>query len=88
MLEKGSFEQCYACRHPITETDKASEQYEKGVSCPHCYDDLTATKQARFQERQKQVELAARRGEQHIGGPPPARQARGELTQPAQSTDE
>ena len=33
-LEKGSFDQCYACRHPITEADKASEHYEKGVSCP------------------------------------------------------
>ncbi len=87
-LEKGSFDQCYACRHPITETDKASKHYEKGVSCPRCYGDLTANKQARFQERQKQVELAARRGERHIGGPPPARQTRGDLTQPAQSTDE
>jgi len=28
----------------------------------------------RFTERQKQVELAAERGAQHIGGPPPARQ--------------
>jgi hypothetical protein len=34
------------------------------------------------------VELAAARGEQHIGGPPPARQTRGESTLPAQSTDE
>ena len=87
-LEKGSFDQCNACRHPITETDMASEHYERGVSCPRCYDDLTATKRARLQERQKQVELAARRGERHIGGPPPTRQTRGELTQPAQSTDE
>ena len=58
-LEKGSFDQCYACRHPITEADKASAHYEKGVSCPRCYGDLTATRQARFQERQKQVELAS-----------------------------
>ena len=73
-LEKGSYDQCYACRHPITEADKASGHYEKGVSCPKCYQQLTADRQARFSERQKQVELAASRGEQHVGGPPPARQ--------------
>ena len=73
-LEKGSFDQCYACRHPITEQDKISEQYEKGVSCPRCYGDLTANKLARFKERQRQVELSAGRGEQHIGSPPPERQ--------------
>lgn len=73
-LEKGSFDQCYACRHPITEDDKASEHYKKGVSCPRCYGDLTAGRQARLEERQKQVELAASRGERHIGGPPPTRQ--------------
>ena len=72
-LEKGSYDQCYACRHPITEADKASGHYEKGVSCPKCYQQLTADRQARFSERQKQVELAASRGEQHVGGPPPAR---------------
>lgn len=73
-LEKGSYDQCYACRHPITEADKASGHYKKGVSCPKCYQQLTADRQARFSERQKQVELAASRGEQHVGGPPPARQ--------------
>jgi hypothetical protein len=34
------------------------------------------------------VELAARRGEQHIGGPPPARQGHGESAHFSQSTDE
>ena len=75
-LMKGSFDQCYACRHPITEEDKASDRYERGVSCPHCYQQLTEDKEARFRERQKQVELAANRGERHIGGPPPERQKR------------
>lgn len=87
-LEKGSFDQCYACRHPITEDDKASEYYEKGVSCPRCYGDLTVTRLARFEERQKQVDLAAMRGERHIGGPPPARQQTGTSTQFLDSVDE
>ncbi|MEH6583535.1 MAG: rhodanese-related sulfurtransferase [Halioglobus sp.] len=73
-LEKGQYDQCYGCRHPITEQDKLSPQYEKGVCCPGCYDTLTADQKARFAERQKQMELAAARNELHIGAPPPARQ--------------
>lgn len=73
-LDKGSFDQCYACRHPITDEDKASEYYQKGVSCPRCYHSISEERQARFKERQKQVELAALGGYRHIGGPPPQRQ--------------
>ena len=46
-----------------------SPQYQRGVCCPHCFDELTAERRARFTERQKQVELASRRGETHIGAP-------------------
>ncbi len=73
-LEKGQYDQCYGCRHPITEQDKLSPKYEKGVCCPGCYDSLSADQKARFAERQKQVELAAQRRQKHIGGPPPERQ--------------
>jgi len=73
-LEKGQYDQCYGCRHPITEQDKLSPKYEKGVCCPGCYDHLTEDQKARFAERQKQIELAAARDELHIGAPPPARQ--------------
>jgi UPF0176 protein len=73
-LEKGRYDQCFGCRHPITEQDKQSGKYEPGVCCPHCFDSLTADQRLRFRERQKQVELAAKRGEPHVGAPPPARQ--------------
>lgn len=73
-LEKGRYDQCYGCRHPITEEDKHSGLYEVGVCCPHCYDLLTADQRLRFAERQKQVELAAIRGEPHVGAAPPTRQ--------------
>ena len=73
-LEKGQYDQCYGCRHPITEADKLSGKYEKGVCCPHCHDRLTADQKARFSERQKQIELAAQRGEAHVGAAPPDRQ--------------
>jgi UPF0176 protein len=73
-LEKGQYDQCYGCRHPITEQDKQSDKYQKGVCCPLCYDSLTPDQKARFSERQKQIELAAQRGEVHVGAPPPDRQ--------------
>jgi len=73
-LEKGHYDQCHGCRHPITEEDKLSPHYEQGVCCPGCYDKLSADQKARFAERQKQIELAAARNEQHIGAAPPARQ--------------
>ena len=67
-LEKGRYDQCNACRLPITETDKQSEKYQQGVSCPHCYDRLTDRQRIRFSEREKQMQLARQRGEHHIGG--------------------
>ncbi len=73
-LEKGQYDQCYGCRHPITEQDKQSERYEKGVCCPRCYDSLTEDQKKRFAERQKQIELASARGDVHVGASPPARQ--------------
>jgi len=76
-LKKGKYDQCYACRHPITEADKLEPTYEQGVSCPRCFDDLTEDQKARFSERQKQIELARARGEKHVGSPPPARQQTG-----------
>ena len=66
-LEKGSYDQCHACRLPITENDKLSEKFRQGVSCPACYDSSTDNQRRRFAEREKQVQLARRRGESHIG---------------------
>ena len=37
-LNKGKYEQCYGCRHPISSKDMKSNKYLKGVSCPKCYD--------------------------------------------------
>lgn len=66
-LEKGNYDQCNACRLPITEADKSSEHYQQGVSCPYCYDKVTAEQKVRFMEREKQMALARQRGEAHIG---------------------
>ena len=66
-LQKGSYDQCHACRLPITETDRQSSQYQQGVSCPYCYDKKSDAERVRFREREKQVQLAKQRGEDHIG---------------------
>lgn len=66
-LEKGKYDQCNACRMPITDADKASKNYQQGVSCPHCYDKTTAERRIRFIEREKQIALAKKRGEAHLG---------------------
>ena len=66
-LNKGSYDQCHACRLPITEQDKQSEKYISGVSCPSCFDKKSAKQRKRFAERERQVQLAKVRGESHIG---------------------
>ena len=66
-LEKGSYDQCHACRLPITDEDKQHEKYQQGVSCASCYDKKSDTERLRFMEREKQVQLAKQRGEEHIG---------------------
>ncbi len=66
-LEKGSYDQCHACRLPITEDDKNSDKYEPGVSCPCCYDKKSEQQRKRFAERERQVQLAKSRGEEHLG---------------------
>nr|WP_305910206.1 rhodanese-like domain-containing protein [Methylomarinum sp. Ch1-1]MDP4520836.1 rhodanese-like domain-containing protein [Methylomarinum sp. Ch1-1] len=66
-LKKGRYDQCHACRRPITEDDKNSDLFQQGVSCPHCYDKVSEQQRRRFQERQKQVQMAKQRGEEHIG---------------------
>ena len=69
-LEKGQYDQCHGCRHPITEEDKQSEQYLEGIACPRCFDKQTPDQRARFTERQKQIQLAKARNEHHIGDQP------------------
>jgi len=66
-LKVGEYEQCHGCRHPVSPEDKASTQFVEGVSCPHCFENLTEEKRARFAERQKQSVLAREAGTVHIG---------------------
>ena len=67
-LEQGQYDQCFACRMPITEEDKQHEHYEKGVSCHHCFDKKSDEQRKRYAQRQKQIAIAKEHGEEHIGG--------------------
>lgn len=73
-LKPGPLELCRACRWPLTEVDKTSPHYVKGVSCAHCHDQTTPEHKVNLAERQRQTELAQARGEVHVG----ARMARRE----------
>jgi len=66
-LGEGRYELCPACRMPLSEEDKESPHYVKHVSCPKCHERLTPERRASLEERGRQVELAAARGERHIG---------------------
>ncbi|HBW84214.1 MAG TPA: hypothetical protein DEF79_09265 [Gammaproteobacteria bacterium] len=68
-LERGSYDQCHACRMPITEQDKLIEGYQPGISCHYCVDKHSPEQLERYAERERQIELAQRRGEEHLGQP-------------------
>jgi UPF0176 protein len=66
-LAEGGYVQCHACRRPLSTEDMRSPDYREGVSCPLCVHEADADRLARLEERRKQVALAAKRGERHIG---------------------
>jgi UPF0176 protein len=66
-LEVGLYDMCHGCRMPITEEDKVSPKYNRGISCPNCFDSKTPGQQKRYADRIKQIDLAKKRGERHIG---------------------
>jgi UPF0176 protein len=66
-LIEGDYDQCYACRHPLSPNEMKSKDYKPGISCPYCIDQLSLEKKHSLKERQHQIELARLRGELHIG---------------------
>ena len=56
-LEAGSYDLCLGCGHPVSGADKLSPQYEEGVSCPHCFAELTPEKLAKQREKHKQKQF-------------------------------
>ncbi|MCQ0969265.1 rhodanese-related sulfurtransferase (plasmid) [Paracoccus sp. TK19116] len=66
-LTPGGHSLCHACRRPLGEAERAHPDFEEGVCCPHCVDEYDTADRDRFRERHRQVALAAKRGEFHLG---------------------
>ena len=66
-LTPGDYATCHACRRPVSPADQQHPDFELGVACHRCCHETTETDRARFRERQKQIALAAKRGEAHLG---------------------
>ena len=66
-LRPGVYSQCHSCRHPLGPQDREHPDYSAGECCAHCVDRATPERRARLAERERQVRLAAERGEAHIG---------------------
>ena len=69
-LQEGEYEQCFACRRPVSVEDMQSEHYLEGISCPHCIDTVSEHNRSRFIERQRQITLAKNRNQRHLGVSP------------------
>ena len=61
-MKPGTYELCHACRHPISLLDIESKDYKKGISCPKCIAVLSETKKTKLRQRNKQIEIAKKRG--------------------------
>jgi UPF0176 protein len=66
-LAPGTHSLCFACRMPVSATDRASPLYEEGVACPACHADRTEAERAGYAERHRQQRLAEARGAEHVG---------------------
>ena len=66
-LSEGTYDMCHGCRMPITEKDKESNKYIRGVACSKCFDETTDEQKSRYMSRQKQIDLAKQRNQNHIG---------------------
>ncbi|WPP01244.1 rhodanese-related sulfurtransferase [Pseudomonas sp. HR96] len=64
-LTEGDYDQCHACRTPISVEDRQSAHYSPGISCPHCWDSLSDKTRKSATDRQKQIELAKARNQPH-----------------------
>lgn len=67
-LKVGPHQLCHACRRPLFPEDVKKAEFTVGVSCHQCIDETSEADKDRFRERQKQIELARKRGDDHFGG--------------------
>lgn len=66
-LTQGDHSLCRGCRMPVSAGGRASPHYVEGVCCERCHDARTETQKAGSRERARQMEIAERRGVDHVG---------------------
>jgi UPF0176 protein len=64
-LDKGTYEQCFGCRHPITRQDMKLKSYKKGATCKYCIKTKTKTKIQSSTTRQSQINAAEKNHRKH-----------------------
>ena len=66
-LDKGSYEQCYGCRQPITKQDMKLKSYKKGATCKYCINlkSKTKIKIKSSTTRQSQIDIAEKNNTKH-----------------------
>ena len=64
-LEKGSYEQCYGCRQPITKKDITLKSYIKGATCKYCINLKSKSKIISSSTRQNQIDIAEKNNTKH-----------------------
>ena len=64
-LDKGIYDQCHGCRHPITENEKKLRSYIKGVSCKYCFNLRSADQKKNSKTRQDQIDKAEKSNLDH-----------------------
>lgn len=55
-VEEGESAMCFGCGWPLKRHELQSVKFERGVSCPHCYDQTSEAQKARYRMRQKQMD--------------------------------
>ncbi len=55
-VEEGESAMCFGCGWPLKRHELQSVKFERGVSCPHCFDQTSEAQKARYRMRQKQMD--------------------------------
>ncbi|HEY4713926.1 MAG TPA: rhodanese-like domain-containing protein, partial [Aquirhabdus sp.] len=55
-VEEGESAMCFGCGWPLKRHELQSMKFERGVSCPHCFDQTSEAQKARYRMRQKQMD--------------------------------
>ena len=66
-LSEGNYDLCHGCRNPITNENKLSDNYIKGVCCDNCINEKTSEQINRYKSRQKQINISKTKNQNHLG---------------------